>query len=302
MTMNNILITGGTGLIGSHLISRFEAEGKIVSVLSRGNHHKGITSYHWDPSKNEIDPLALDGPTTIIHLAGAGIADRRWTESYKRKIVDSRVRSADLLFHSLKKQKHHIKTFISASAVGYYGDTGNSWVDEDAHPIDSFLGSTCAQWEKSVRQMETLGIRVVILRIGFILDRKGGALPQMAKPVRYYAGAPYGPGDQYVPWIHIEDLCNIFSYAVNTEKMHGVFNAVAPGPVENKFFIRQIARTLGKPVWPMHIPSFVFRMLLGEKADLVLHGQRVSSERVRMAGYRFIHTDVQEALKNILLG
>jgi uncharacterized protein len=298
--MNTILITGGTGLIGSHLIPRFEAEGKIISVLSRTPKHKAIATFQWDPDANQIDTAAFENVNTIIHLAGAGIADKRWTPSYKKKIVDSRVKSTDLLYRTLKTQKHSVRTFISASAVGYYGDTGDSWVDENTHPIDDFLGTTCVQWEKSVRQMETLGIRTVILRQGVILDRKAGALPTMAKPVRLLLGARLGSGDQYVPWIHMEDLSSIFSFAVNNEKMHGVFNAVAPGPIPNKYFMKAIAKTLGKPLWPIGVPAFALRMILGEKADIVLNGQRVSSEKIRMAGYKFKHTDVMEALKTLL--
>lgn len=298
--MHSILITGGTGLIGSHLIPRFEAEGNSVAILSRGGKQKGVPSFSWDPDAGTIDPQALDNVNTIIHLAGAGIADKRWTKSYKQRILDSRIKSAETLFHCLKNNRHNIKTIISASAVGYYGDTGDTWVDEDAHPIDTFLSTTCVKWENAIRKFEALGIRVVIFRIGVILERKGGALPVMAMPVKLFVGAPLGSGKQYIPWIHMDDLCSMFSFAVRNEKLHGVFNACAPGPVPNAFFIQQIGKILHRPIWPIAVPSFVLRLILGEKADIVLNGQRTSSEKIRMAGFRFKHTDVQVAMEGLL--
>lgn len=298
--MNNILITGGTGLVGSHLIPRFEAEGNSVAVLSRSGKQKGVASFKWDPDAGTMDLQALDNVNTIINLAGAGIADKRWTESYKRKILDSRVKSAEVLFHHLKNNRHNVKTIISASAVGYYGDTGDTWVDEDARPIDTFLSTTCVKWENAVRKFETLGIRVVILRIGVILDRKGGALPVMAMPVKMFAGAPLGSGKQYIPWIHMEDLCSMFSFAVKNDKLHGVFNACAPSPVPNAFFIKQIGKVLQRPVWPIAVPSFILRLILGEKADIVINGQRTSSEKIRMAGFRFKHVDLISSIAGLL--
>lgn len=298
--MSSILITGGTGLIGSHLIPLFEAAGHHVSLLSRTKASVAIQTFQWDPERGYIDPTALLNTDTIINLAGAGIADKRWTNSYKRKILQSRVNSANLLYETLKNTNHSVKTVISASAVGYYGDTGETWVDEAAHPIDNFLGTTCVQWEKTVRQIESLGIRVVILRIGVILAKNGGALPAMSLPVKLFLGAPLGTGNQYIPWIHIDDLCSIFSFAVQNEKLHGVFNAVAPGPVQNKFFMKQLARVLKRPLWPFPVPEFLMRMILGQKADIVLNGQRATCEKIRLAGYKFKTTDLDTALRSLL--
>lgn len=298
--MQNILISGGSGLLGTHLIARFEAGEQTVSILTRNKGPKAIKSYNWNPDTESIDLDALLDTTTIIHLAGAGIAEHRWTKAYKRKILDSRIKSAELLYQSLKNNPHHVKTVIAASAVGYYGDTGDTWVDEDAHPIDDFLGNTCMQWEKAVKQIESLGVRLVILRIGVVLARDGGALPAMKKPVQFFVGAPLGDGLQYIPWIHIEDLCAIFEFAMNSISMRGAYNAVGSAPIQNRLFIKSIGRILNRPIWPLAIPAFLLKIILGEKADIVLKGQRVSNEKIRMAGYVFKHTDHESALKTLL--
>ena len=247
-----------------------------------------------------MDISAFKDTGTIIHLAGAGIADKRWTPSYKRQILESRIQSAELLFESLKKMPGHVHTFISASAVGFYGDSGDAWVDEGFHSKDDFLGTVCREWEKSARRFETLGIRIVILRIGIVLAKDGGALPPLALPVKLFAGAPLGSGNQYLSWIHINDLVRIFYFAVKNKKMHGVYNAVAPGPVTNKTITREIASVIKRFVWPFRIPAFILKMILGEKATIVLEGQRASSEKIRMSGFEFNHSDLHKTLKELL--
>jgi uncharacterized protein (TIGR01777 family) len=297
--MNSILITGGSGFLGSHLIPYLKSKGKSVSIIGRKIHPEH-TSFTWDLNKKIMDESALSGIGSIIHLSGAGIADKRWTPSYKKEIINSRIKSAELLFNTLKKNNHQVRTLISASAVGYYGDSGSTWVEEDFKAPENFLGSTCIEWEKASKKFEELGIRVVIFRIGFILANDGGALPVMAKPVRFYIGSPLGSGEQYISWIHIDDLCRMFLLAIDDKKIHGVYNAVTQNPIQNSSFVKLIGKTLQRPVWPLNVPSFLLKMILGEKAALVLESQRVSSEKIRMTGFVFKHVDAEEALKSIL--
>lgn len=298
MQNNNVLITGGHGFLGSYLTPHLEKEGQIVKTLSRKKNSS--LAFSWDIENHELDPNVFNDIGTIIHLAGSGIAARRWTNTYKNEILNSRVNSANLLFDTLKSIKHNVRLLISASAIGIYGDSGDTWVAEDFHVTENFLGETCRKWEEAALQFEKIGIRVVILRIGLVLGKNGGVLPALALPVNFFAGAIPGSGKQYMSWIHINDLCSMFSFAMTNEKMHGPYNAVAPGPVTQKEFIQKIAVQLHRPVWPIHIPSFVMKMILGEKAAIVLEGQRVSSEKIRLAGFKYVHTDLNKVLSELL--
>ena len=299
--MSNLktLITGASGLLGSYLIPHFQQEEIPVSIIGRKK-TQNTDSFVWDIEKKIIPEDALKDTGTIIHLAGAGISDKRWTKSYKKEIIDSRVKSANLIFEKLKHEKHNVKTYISASAIGYYGENGNTWVEEGIQYNNGFLSETCRIWEDSALQFEKLGIRVVIIRIGLVLAKNGGVLPAIALPVKLFAGAPLGSGKQYMSWIHIEDLCHMFSFAVKNEKIRGVYNAVAPGPVTNKEFTKEIASTLHRPVWPVNVPAVLLKLILGEKAAIVLDGQRVSSEKIRMTGFEFKHTELKKVLKELL--
>lgn len=299
MSNPKTLITGASGLLGSYLIPHFQQEEIPVSVIGRKK-TPFSDSFVWDPEKKTMQTDALKETGTIIHLAGAGISNKRWTKSYKKEIIESRVNGANLIFEKLKNEKHSVKTYISASAIGYYGENGNTWVEEGFHYREGFLGETCRLWEDSAMQFEKLGLRVVILRIGLVLAKNGGVLPAIAQPVKFFAGAPLGNGKQYMSWIHINDLCRMFSFAVKNERLRGVYNAVAPGPVTNKEFTKNIASILHRPVWPLNVPALLLKLLLGEKAAIVLDGQRVSSEKIRMAGFEFKHTDLNKVLKELL--
>ena len=242
---------------------------------------------------------AFQKTDTIIHLAGTGIADGRWTEKRKKEIIDSRVKSADLIFETLKANAHHVKTFISASAIGIYGDCKDEWIDETYPAAPDFLGETCKVWEAAANKFSTLGIRVVIFRIGIILAKDEGALPQMARPVKLFAGSPLGSGKQFMSWIHVTDLCRVFLKAVEEERMTGVYNAVAPNPVTHREFIKSLTKVLHRLFIPIPVPAFILRLILGEKAKIVLDGQRVSSKKIRDTGFRFQFEKAEDALKNI---
>ena len=297
--IESILITGGSGFLGSHIFQHFQSKGFKVSTLSRKVNNSG-SSYLWDIENKKMDPASLSDIGTIIHLAGAGIADKRWTNSYKKEIIDSRIKSTALLYDTLKSVPNSVHTVISASAIGYYGDTGDVWVEEDFHAQEDFLGKTCMEWEKASQRFKESGIRVVIFRIGLVLDKNRGVLPAISLPVKLFAGAPLGNGKQYMSWIHIEDLCRMFYFALGEKKMHGTYNAVAPKPVTNDSFIKLIGKIIHRPIWPFNVPSFILKLILGEKAVIVLNGQRVSSEKIRKAGFNFIHSDLEKTLTLLL--
>lgn len=296
----NILITGGTGFLGKHLISRFQENGHAVSVLSRSFiNAKGINSVYWNPAGEKMDENALQNAECIIHLAGASLADGRWTKARKKEIIDSRVKSGELLYNHLKKNKHHVKTVISASAIGIYGNSGDAWMEESVKPSTDFPGKVCETWEAVAHKIASLGIRVVIVRIGIVLAKDGGALPVLAKPVKLYAGAALGSGRQYMSWIHIDDLCSIFLKASEDSTMQEAYNAVAPRPETNSEFTKTLAHVLRRPLILPNIPAFALKLLLGEKAIIVLDGQRVSSKKIESTGFQFRFPELSETLKNI---
>lgn len=299
--MQKILISGGAGLLGSHLIHLLKSRSISSSILSRRKKFEDAHSFHWDTKQMTIDSKAFDNCSSIIHLAGAGIADKRWTPQRKKEILDSRVQSTNLLFESLKNRTHSIKTIVSASAIGIYGDGASVWKNEESSIDSGFLQDTCVAWENSVKRFEELGIRVVILRIGVVLTPEGGALPQMALPVKLFVGAPLGSGKQFISWIHIDDLSRIFLSAIENSAMRGVYNAVGSNPVSNKEFYQALAAKLGRPLWPIHVPAFVLRLILGEKSDIVLSGQRVSNAKLLKAGFNFNYETIDHALSRFNL-
>ena len=302
--MEKVLISGGTGLVGRYLGRKLLDNGFEVAVLSRQASIKaepGIHVYYWDIDKGEIDQEALDSCDYIIHLAGVNIGERRWTEKRKQQIIESRVRSAELLLHSVQKQDHDLKAFISASAIGYYGSvTSDRVFDENDVNAEDFLGQTCKQWEQSADRFKDLGIRVVKIRTGIVLFEKGGAVSRLFNLARLGLGSAIGNGKQYLPWIHYEDLCNIYLMAIRNSKMQGAFNAVAPEHISNKEFIRKISEVLRRPFWLPGIPSGVIGILFGERAAILLNGSRVSPERIKSTGYTFRFSTVKSALHDLI--
>jgi len=296
MSSPGILITG-TGFLSGYLRKKLEKNNCRIHFLSRTP--VDSSSYRWDMKTRWIDPAAFENVHTIIHLAGASLADGRWTAERKKEIIDSRVNSAKLIYEKLKLSGHSIQTFISASAVGIYGDAGDEWISEDHSISPDFLGETCRLWESAARRFADLGIRVVILRIGVVLSGDGGALPVMARPVKLFAGAPLGSGNQFMSWIHIDDLCSIFLKAVEDGSMNGIYNAVAPNPVTNKEFMTKLASALHRPLWPFNVPAWLLKILLGEKSKIVLDGQRVSAQKLRDSGFTFNFSNLEQAIHDI---
>jgi len=294
-----ILLTGGTGLIGSKLTRLLLDKGYDVRHLSRNKKPSpGIKTFYWDVAKEEIDEQCVDGVDTVIHLAGEGVADKRWTDERKKAIVESRTKSIGLIYGLLKKNKHQVKSVISASAIGYYGHRSDELVDEDSLPGSDFLANCCVAWEAAADEGSSLGLRVVKFRTGVVLD-VAGALPQMAAPIRWYIGSPLGSGKQWIPWIHNQDVIDMYLFAIENIQIEGVFNMVAPNPVTNKQLTKAIAQQLHRPIWLPNVPAFVLKLLLGEMSIIVLGGTKVSAEKIKDAGFTFKYTDVGGALKDI---
>jgi len=297
----HVLITGASGLIGSRLTELLLQRGHKVSHLSRKARAGKVPAYEWNIAKGQLDPKALDGVDSIVHLAGAGISDKRWNDARKKEIVDSRTLSSRLLYENLASQQNKVQSFISASAIGYYGFTkGPELFTELSKPGDGFLADVVRAWEAEVNTIASLKIRLAKIRIGIVLSDKGGALYEMAKPVKWFVGSPLGSGKQYLSWIHIDDLCGIFIKAIEDENMQGVYNGVAPNPVTNSEFTKALGKVLNRPLWAPAVPAFVLRVLLGEMADMILNGNNVSAEKVKEVGYTFQYPLLQQALMNLL--
>lgn len=293
--MQNILITGGSGLIGQRITAMLEAQGKSVAWLSRSSQSQ--KSFIWDLGKNQIDPEAMEWADAVIHLAGAGVADKRWSEERKKLILESRTKSTQLLYQAIESATNKPDTFISASAVGYYGfDTGAALMEESSPAGNDFLAEVVKAWEAEVKKVESLHLRTVMLRIGIVLDANGGALGEMLKPP---VAAPLGKGDQWMSWIHIEDLARMFVFALDKTTLQGVFNAVSPNPATNYRLTIEAARAKGKPFVGIGVPAFVLNLILGEMAAMVIGGNRVSSQKIQKAGFEFEHPILIPALKDI---
>jgi uncharacterized protein len=300
--IKNILITGASGLIGTRLTSLLHEKGYRIAHLSRTTRSGNAHTFLWNVDKQQLDSAAIQPAHAIIHLAGAGIADKPWTKERKNEIISSRTLSTRLLYDELKKGNYQVRTFISASGIGYYGsdDSENLFTENDKIGND-FLADVVRRWEEAADQIAELGIRVVKIRIGVVLSERGGALQEIMRPVKFYAGAPLGSGKQYVSWIHLDDLCNLFIKTLEDETLQGVYNAVAPHPVTNKELTYAIAKALNKPVIIPAVPSFVLKILLGEMADLVLKGAKVSGQKIQSTGFRFKFEHIQDALKDLLV-
>jgi uncharacterized protein (TIGR01777 family) len=297
--MASILVTGGTGFIGTSLCNLLRDKGYTVLILSRTKIDKPNT-YYWSLEDHYIDPEAIVRADYIIHLAGAGIADKRWSKERKRILIDSRVKSANLLFEKVKELNPNLKGFISASAVGYYGATTSTKIykENDAAGND-FVSDICKVWEKASLQFEAINVRTVIFRTGVVFAKEGGAMEKLSKPIKLGVGAALGSGKQYMPWIHIDDLCNMYAEAIENSEINGVYNAVAPEHITNKLLNKTIAKKLKKPLWLPNIPAFVMKLILGEMAVILLEGSRVSSEKIVPTGFKFKYPSLTKALHNL---
>jgi uncharacterized protein (TIGR01777 family) len=296
--MSKILITGASGLIGTRLTEMLLQQGHEVVHLSRSKGLAKVPTFVWDIDAGTVEEDAFRGVSAVIHLAGAGVADERWTEGRKREILDSRIKSAELLARCLKKSQH-VHLVVSASGIGYYGaGTGDTEYSERDKSGNDFLARVVDEWEKAVDKIPVK--RIVKLRTGIVLSEKDGALKKMMTPIQLFVGAPLGTGTQYMSWIHIDDLCRMYIKAIDDDTMNGVYNATGLAAVTNAEFTQAIARALKKPLWLPAVPAFVLKLALGEMAEMVLTGSKVSSEKIQQAGFQFLFPDLNQALENLL--
>lgn len=304
--MSTVLITGGTGLVGRTLTKWLLERGYKVIILTRDTGGKepgqNIRYAWWDIKKQQIDIAALQQADIIIHLAGAGVVEKKWTEAYKREIVSSRTESSRLIVDSLKDNPNQVKTVISAGAIGWYGpdkDPVHPFIESDAAD-ENFIGQTCKSWEGSIDPITDLGKRLVKFRIGIVLSNDGGALAEFKKPVSFGVAAILGNGKQVVSWIHIEDLCRLFIYAMENESLQGSYNAVAPETVSNKTLTITLAKKRrGKFFIPMHVPVFILKIMLGQRSIEVLKSATVSCKKIQETGFTFKYDTIETALADL---
>lgn len=297
-----ILITGATGLVGQELCKQLLDAGIAVNYLTTSPEKiETKTNYQgfvWNAKTGEIDTACLEGVTSIVHLAGASIAER-WTDSYKKTILESRTKTADLLFKTLKNTPNEVKQFVSASAIGAYPSSKTTIYTESFETYNpGFLGTVVEAWEQAADQFEALGLKVAKVRVGVVLAKNGGALEKLLQPIRAYVGAPLGDGKQWQSWVHLEDLAGIFKTVI-IQNLDGVYNAVAPNPVTNKTLTKASAALLGKPLILPNVPGFALKLLLGEMAAVVLESQKVSSEKTETI-YSFKYRQLHNALADLL--
>ncbi len=295
-----VLISGSTGIVGTHIIDTISSDSSEIWRLVRSQ-TQGENLILWDPKGGYVEnPNLLEGFDAVIHLSGENIVSR-WTEKKKNSIRQSRILSTRYLVNVFSGLRNPPKTFICASAIGYYGDRGEEVLNEDSVPGSGFLSDTCCEWENEANKASDLGIRVVNLRIGIVLSSRGGILGSLLLPFKMGLGGVIGSGDQYISWISIEDLPRIIVYILEHEGIRGPVNAVSPNPVNNREFTTKLALVLQKPAW-FSVPSFAIRLFFGEMGRCtMLASSMVFPEKLLSSGYEFLHEDLDSALKNIVL-
>jgi len=293
----NILITGGTGFIGAALSRELvsSAHNVIITTRRQTDSKEKLT---WKPPAL-IPPDTISNIDAVINLAGESIASGRWTKTRKERIMSSRINTTRALVQSMQNVNPGPKVLISASAIGYYGPRGDEHVTEDTPPGTDFLAEVCKVWEAEALKAEELGVRVVLIRIGGVLESDGGALPKMIIPFKFFLGGPIGSGKQWFSWIHRDDIVGIIKYALENDSITGPLNLTAPQPVTNREFSSALGRVLGRPSW-LSVPGFMVRLTLGELGDILLTGQRVLPEKALKEGYKFKYPDIDGALRAIL--
>jgi len=297
----NVTVSGATGRVGRHLVAALKARGDDVVALSRdpdkAGEQLGVKAYAWDLKNEAVPKEALLGRDAVVHLAGEDVG-QRWNKEIKAEILDSREKGTRNMVHSIFETKPRPKTFVCASAAGYYGDRGSEVVDEAEPPGSDWLSEVCARWE---RQAETakVGTRLVIVRTGIVLDADGGALAKMLPPFKAGVGGPIGSGKQYMPWIHLDDLIGIYLAAIDNQDFHGPINASAPEPATNKDFAKALGHAIKRPALAP-VPGIAIKAMYGEMSQIVLKGVRMVPGRAAELGYEFQHPDLGEALRSTL--
>ena len=308
--MGVVLISGGTGLIGSALARHLIERDYDVIILSRKKNltsgHPKISYSYWNVSEEIIDAEVVKKADHIIHLAGAGVMDKKWTEDYKKKILESRAKSAELIVNSLKENEHCVKTFVSASAIGWYGEDPKmlerkeGFIESDL-PSKDFLGETCLLWEASVEPVSKLGIRLIKLRTGIALSNKGGAFKEYKTPLNFGLATILGSGKQIISWIHVDDLCRIYCTAIEDVYLRGSYNAVAPEPVPQKKLILTLGQRMRNKFFiPIYVPSFILKLIFGKRSIELLKSTTVSNKKIKATGFTFLFPSIESAIDDLI--
>lgn len=299
-----VLLTGATGLIGQEIVKHCHSKGISVNYLTTSKSklitESNFKGFYWNPRNNEIDHKCFEGITIIINLVGASIS-KRWTDNYKKEILDSRTETAQLLQETIKTYNYTVEHIISASAIGMYPSSLINYYEETNIEVsNSFLGHVVEQWEAAVDGFKNLGCKVTKIRIGLVLAKDGGALPEMVKPIKVGAGAVFGDGKQWQSWIHVQDLAALFVFAVQN-KLEGVYNGVAPNAVSNQELTKVAANVLNRPLILPKIPKVIMKLILGEMHILLFESQRVSSQKIETEGFYFKYANIRPALEDLLM-
>lgn len=304
-----VLISGGTGLVGANLTRHLLERNYEVIILTRDKRRTSknpkISYSYWNIKEQIIDRNAIKKADHIIHLSGAGVMDKKWTPDYKKIILESRTKSAELIIKSLEENEHHINTFVSASAIGWYGEDADPLIRREGFvetdlPAKDFLGETCLLWEAASDPVKSLGIRLVTLRCGIVLSNEGGAFKEFKTPLRFGVAAIFGRGKQCISWIHIDDLCRMFCDAIENNYLHGTYNAVAPEPVSQKRFMIMLGEKMRNRFFtPIHIPVFILKLFLGKRSMEILKSATVSNRKIKAAGFTFLYPTLEAALDEL---
>lgn len=302
--MATVIITGGTGLIGTALTEALVQKGHEVIIFTRNpklSSSKNVSYAVWDVAAQRVDADSIKKADYIIHLAGANVAEKRWTGNRKQEIVDSRVKSGELIVKALKEISNKIRAVFSSSGIGYYGPDASQAkpFSETDPPFNDFLADTVQQWEGAIYPVRESGKRLVIFRTGIVLSNEGGAYKEFKMPLKFGLASVLGNGNQVVSWIHIEDVVQLYLKAMDNENWNGIYNAVAPNPVTNKQLIKEIARQNKRFYITAKIPSFVLKTVLGELSIEVLKSATVSAEKIQKQGFRFLYPTIEKAVNDL---
>lgn len=295
--MKKVLIGGGSGLIGKRLTTLLLEKGYEVAWLSRSTTPvDGITSYLWDTELGKMDVQALENCDVIINLSGASISNHAWTKSYRKKVIESRTKSAACILNALKENKNQVRVLISSSAIGYYGDRNEEMLTEESVTGNGFLAESTVEWEKAYQDSS---IRTILFRIGVVLSKNGGALKEMSASIPFGICPVLGNGKQYLSWIHIDDICLQMIHGIENSNMHGVFNAVSPEPSRMNDFMRALRAPILKWSFLIPVPAILLRFIMGERSSIILNSSRVSAEKIKKSGYEFRFPNLEGAFNNI---
>lgn len=298
--MKKILLAGSTGFIGKHLIPYLTENGYELSILTRRKLEDtpNVKYFQWDVEKGFIDDKAFEDVIAIINLTGANIGAKRWTEKRKKEIVNSRVDCINLLYHYVSQNRYPIKSFISASAIGYYSAvTTDQIFTEESKSGNDFLASVCQKWEDAARQFENIGCRLVILRQGVVLGKDGSIYQKMMSLARKGINPAVGNGKQYLPWIDVRDLVRLYAFVLENEKIKGVFNVVSSEQITMNEFAQKLSESIGKKSILPNAPSFLVKLALGEMSSMVLEGSRVSNQKIKEAGFTFLYDNLEKSMQ-----